>query len=68
VTRTPILFTHGEQNDFTPTQMSIDMYNAYPGPKRLYLSPGADHGLAFWTQPAEYDEQVEEFLKGNDLD
>jgi len=65
--RIPILFTHGEQDDFTPTQMSVNMYNIYPGPKRLYLSPGAGHGLAFWTHPAEYDEQVGEFLKENDL-
>jgi hypothetical protein len=63
--RTPILFTHGEQDDFTPTHMSIDMYNAYPGPKRLYLSPGAGHGLAFWTHPVEYAEQVGEFLQEN---
>jgi pimeloyl-ACP methyl ester carboxylesterase len=66
-TRTPILFTHGEQDVFTPTQMSIDMHNAYPGPKRLYLSPGAGHGLAFWTHPVEYAEQVGEFLQENDF-
>jgi len=65
--RPPILFTHGGSDDFTPTQMSVDMYHTYPGPKRLYLSPGAGHGLAFWTHPAEYDEQVGEFLKENDL-
>lgn len=26
-TQVPILFTHGKQDDFTPTQMSIDMWN-----------------------------------------
>jgi hypothetical protein len=65
--RTPILFTHGALDDFTPAQMSVELYHAYTGPKRLYLSPGAGHGLAFWTHPKEYDEQVGEFMRENGL-
>lgn len=65
--RPPILFTHGGSDDFTPTQMSVMMHQAYPGPRRLYISPGAGHGLAFWTNPTEYGRQVEQFLQENDL-
>ena len=51
----PVLFAHGDADDFVPCQMSIDMYNGYNGPKYLYTAPGAGHGLAF---PADQDKYV----------
>jgi fermentation-respiration switch protein FrsA (DUF1100 family) len=58
----PILFVHGAADDFTPTRMGQDLFNAYPGPKCLYLAPGAGHGDSFWSDPAAYNREVGAFL------
>lgn len=60
--RAPILFVHGEADDFTPTEMARRLHDAYEGPKALYIAPGAGHGDSFWSNPAEYDRQVGAFL------
>lgn len=61
--RVPILFVHGEADDFTPVWMARRLYDACAGPKALYLAPGAGHGDSFWSNPAEYDRRVGEFLR-----
>lgn len=58
----PVFFIHGEKDEFTPTQMARDLYAAYPGPKRLYIAPGAGHGDSFWSNPKAYDKEVGDFL------
>ncbi|GEM_PF-7093738 len=58
----PILFVHGEADDFTPPEMTRRLHAAYGGPKALYIAPGAGHGDLFWSNPAEYDRQVGAFL------
>lgn len=58
----PILFIHGEKDDFTPTQMAHDLFAAYRGPKRLFIAPGAGHGDSLWSNPQAYDREVGDFL------
>ena len=43
----PVIFFHGEDDDFVPCWMSRVMYEACPGKKDLYTVPGADHGLSY---------------------
>lgn len=44
----PIVFFHGDADDFVPCSMSIDNYNTcIATDKTLVISPGAGHGLCF---------------------
>ncbi|QIL46424.1 alpha/beta hydrolase [Vagococcus coleopterorum] len=58
----PILFIHGDKDDFVPTDMVYPLYDAAKGPKELYLVPGAKHAEAFKTDPKKYEEVVNTFL------
>lgn len=39
----PILFIHGEEDDFVPCRMSRELYEAAAGEKRIFTFPGAAH-------------------------
>lgn len=59
----PVLFIHGKADNYVPTRMSIDLYNAKPGAKALYLVPGAPHARAQATDPEAYDRELGAFLE-----
>ncbi|UVI28985.1 alpha/beta hydrolase [Paenibacillus spongiae] len=59
---TPILFIHGDADDYIPMEMTLQLHEAKPGFKRLYLMPGADHAQSLRTNREEYDRVVGEFL------
>ncbi len=62
----PILFIHGDNDDFVPTEMVYRNYEAKTqGYKELWLAPGSRHGEAFRDHPAEYTAKVREFLNGH---
>lgn len=51
----PVVFIHGEADDFVPCSMSEDLYAACEAPeKRLLTVPGAGHGLAYLVEPEDY--------------
>ena len=58
----PVIFFHGEDDDFVPCWMSRKMYDACPSRKRLVTVPGAGHGLAFPVAPEEYLQKLGEFF------
>ena len=48
----PILFIHGKADDFVPTRMSQEAYDACASEKRLVLIDGAAHAKSYITDPA----------------
>lgn len=62
-TSLPILFIHGEEDDFVPYAMLDVVYDACPSTDKERLSiPGAAHGEASWEDPELYWATVEAFL------
>ena len=45
--RVPVIFFHGETDDFVPCRMSQALYDACSSRKKLVTVPNAGHGLAF---------------------
>ena len=62
-THLPILFIHGEDDDFVPASMAEELYGRTGGPKELVTVPWAGHGLSNYVDPEGYYEAVFSFLK-----
>lgn len=57
----PMLFIHGEKDDYVPTWMVYKLYEAKPEPKELWVVPGADHARSYLLNREEYTEKVRQF-------
>lgn len=59
----PMLFIHGEKDDYVPTK---DVYKNYEakvkGYKELWIAPDSEHAMAYKDHPAEYTQRVRDFL------
>ncbi len=60
--RVPILFIHGEKDNFVHTEMVYDLYGACPTEKQLLVVEGAGHGSSFSKDPELYFDTVFGFL------
>ncbi len=60
--RTPILFLHGEADEFVPTVFSIRAYEACTAPKKILTVPGAAHGVSYLVDPEACDKALDEFI------
>jgi len=60
--RLPVIFFHGEDDDFVPCHMSRSMHEAYTGPKALVTIPGAGHGLSYAVEPERYIRELLAFF------
>lgn len=60
--RLPMLFIHGDADDFVPTRMVYPLFEAKPGEKELWVVPGAAHALSYRDNPEEYTRRVAEFV------
>ncbi len=60
--RTPILFIHGGEDTFVPTEMVYTLYDACKAEKELLIVEGAGHGLAYTIDPEGYEKKTMEFL------
>ena len=58
----PVIFFHGEDDDFVPCSMSRENYEACAGRKRLVTVPGAGHGLSYAVQPQRYLQELRDFF------
>lgn len=58
----PILFIHGADDDFVPTEMSRINYAACKSPKELLIIEGAGHGGAYYENHELCDKTMKEFF------
>lgn len=60
--RVPVLFFHGDADDFVPAYMSEENFAACSSKKRLVIIEGAGHGLAYPINQQKYLEAMREFF------
>ena len=58
----PVIFYHGENDDFVPCDMSREMFAAYNGKKELVVIPNAGHGLSYPVDPPHYLQTLRDFF------
>ena len=61
----PVIFYHGETDDFVPCSMSREMHDAYQGKKALITIPNAGHGLSYPVDPQRYLQTLRDFFGPN---
>lgn len=59
----PIIFIHGESDDFVPCEMSRQNYEACSAPKTILTVPGAGHGLGYMVDMEGYFKTLNDFSK-----
>ena len=60
--KVPVIFYHGEADDFVPCYMSQKNYDACVSRKQLVTIPGAGHGLCYAVDPEKYLETLKAFF------
>ena len=60
-TKTPVLFIHGTDDHFVPVEMTFENYKVCRAPRKLFVVPGADHGMSYLVDQAGYERAVKEF-------
>jgi len=61
--RIPVLMIHGLSDDFVPSYMTQQGYDACTGSKGLLLVEGAGHGTSFLVDKEAYTKHVISFLE-----
>lgn len=60
--RLPMLFIHGDNDDYVPSSMVYPLYEAKPQPKELWVVPSATHAMSYRDNPDEYTDRVRSFV------
>ena len=60
-TRIPVLFLHGTDDNFVPVSMAYENYKACAAPKRIFVVPGADHGMSYYVDRDGYERAMRSF-------
>ncbi|MBR5613393.1 MAG: alpha/beta hydrolase, partial [Bacteroidaceae bacterium] len=58
----PMLFIHGEKDEYVPTRMVYELYNAKTEPKELWVVPNADHATSYKLNKEIYTQKVKQFI------
>ena len=58
----PMLFIHGEKDEYVPTRMVYELYNAKTEPKELWTVPNADHATSYKLNKEIYTQKVKQFI------
>ena len=64
----PVLFIHGTDDNFVPIEMTYENYKAFGGEKRLFIVPGAEHGMSYLVDKDGYESAVIDFWNKYDLE
>lgn len=59
----PVLFIHGTDDRFVPIEMTYENYKACKAPKRLFIVPGAEHGLSYLEDKEGYENIIKKFWR-----
>ena len=65
--RLPVIFFHGEDDDYVPAEMSFRNFEACSAVKTLCTIPGAGHGLSYLVDPEKYLSALRQFGKNWNL-
>lgn len=58
----PMLFIHGDNDTFVPTEMSLRLYQAKPGRKRIWITSNTEHAESYKNHREEYMKRVGDFI------
>ena len=58
----PVLFIHGANDKFVPVEMTYENYYACQARKKLFIVPGADHGMSYYVDKEGYEREFKVFL------
>ena len=61
--KVPVIFFHGEDDDFVPCYMSKLNFDACPTRKMLVTVPGAGHGMSYLVDPEGYLQALKDFFE-----
>lgn len=61
--KVPIIFIHGDVDDFVPHEMGVRNYEACTSQKRFVTIEGAGHAAAFLVDPELYLSEIEGFFE-----
>ena len=59
--KVPVIFFHGDADNFVPWEMSQKNFDACAAAKKLVLVPRAGHGLGYLVEPEEYLQALRDF-------
>lgn len=62
-TKLPIFIIHGDKDDFVPTSMGKEIYEACASKKELWLPEGAGHAESYYLHREEYEHRVLKFFE-----
>jgi fermentation-respiration switch protein FrsA (DUF1100 family) len=64
----PVLFIHGTDDRFVPIEMTYENYKACAAPKRLFVVPGAGHGMSYLVDTEGYRAAIKRFWEEFDTE
>lgn len=59
--KVPVLFIHGTDDNFVPIEMTYENYKSCASDKRLFIVPGAEHGMSYLVDKVGYETAVKQF-------
>lgn len=60
--KVPILFFHGDKDDFVPCWMSEKIYENCISPKEIYIVKGASHAESYYKETEYYESKINDFI------
>lgn len=62
----PVMLIHGTDDHFVPVEMTYENYKACSSPKKLFVVPGAGHGMSYYVDKEGYEAVIQDFWRQYD--